>query len=120
MAVIAPFKLDDARAASERAREPQRAHGRFGAAADQPHLFDGRDECADFPGEFTPPGMLCLARSNRIELRDMQNRQSHQEFRTAALARRASLPYELYCLRRRALPARLCGTPSHYFGKYIL
>src|SRR5260364_166777 len=52
MAVIAPFKLDDARAASERAREPQRAHGRFGAAADQPHLFDGRGECADFLGVF--------------------------------------------------------------------
>src|SRR5260364_13151 len=74
----------------------------------------------DFVDFACPVTQSCLARSNRIELRDMQNRQSHQEFRTAALARRASLPYELYCLRRRALPARLCGTPSHYFGKYIL
>ncbi len=44
VAVIAAFELDDLRAAGEAAREPDRAHRRFGARAHEPHLLERRHE----------------------------------------------------------------------------
>ena len=44
MAVIAAFEFQDEAAAGEAARQAQRAHGGFGAGADQPHHFHARHQ----------------------------------------------------------------------------
>ena len=61
VAVVAAGELDDLGAAGEPARQPDRAHRRLGAAADQPHLLDRRDARHDLLGE------QHLARCRRAE-----------------------------------------------------
>ena len=52
MAVVAAFELDELGAASGTAGQPQGAHARFGARADQSHHFHGRHVFEDFFGQF--------------------------------------------------------------------
>ena len=47
VAVIAAFELHDLVAAGEAARQPDRAHGRFGAGAHHAHQLDRRHQLAD-------------------------------------------------------------------------
>ncbi len=51
MAVVAAGELDHAVAARRRPREPERAHRRLGAGADEPHHLDGRHGVDDLGGE---------------------------------------------------------------------
>ena len=51
MAVIVAGKLDDQLAAGRPAGQPHGAHGRLGAGADHPHLFDARHRVDDLLGQ---------------------------------------------------------------------
>jgi hypothetical protein len=51
VAVVAAFKFDDLAAPGGATRQAQRAHGRFGARADEPDHFDGRHQLDDFFGQ---------------------------------------------------------------------